>query len=419
MSAPRVAVVALGKIGLPIAVALASRGFRVYGSDVSPDVVSSVNRGHIPNYREADLSNRLRHVVKSGALSATTSVREAVARSDVVVVVVPLIVDREGQPELDAIEQVTDDIGEGLTPNTLVSYETTLPVGTTRRMADRLSRVSGLELGSELFVVHSPERVLTGRVFADLSRYPKIVGGVDDQSTQVGANLYSSFITPEVWAMDGAEGAELAKLAETTYRDLNIAFANELAIASRAHSIDIGEVIEACNSQPYSRIHRPGISVGGHCIPVYPQLLMHSVGHLRLPAIAREINSEMPLWVVRQLADIVGGLDGLVVGVLGVAYRGGVKEHAFSGVFALVQGLESEGASTRVSDPLYSIDEIEALGLTPWLPGQDVDAVVVHTDHKEYAELCAADLGNPPVVYDGRNVLDPDRWTGVHRLGGL
>lgn len=412
----KVAVVALGKIGLPLAVQIASKGHSVLGADVSPTVVDLVNRGTPPFPGEADLDRLLENAVRNGSLRATTDTSGAVAESEVVVVVVPLMTDDAGTPDFAAMDSATEAIAGALQPGALVSYETTLPVGTTRnRFGPALEAGSGLTLGDSLFLVHSPERVFSGRIFSDLRRYPKLVGGVDAGSTERGVAFYESFLEfderPDlerdngVWAMASAESAELAKLAETTYRDVNIALANEFAAFAESSGIDIAEVIAASNSQPFSHIHRPGVAVGGHCIPVYPRFYLSGHPEAVLVETARQVNLAVPGRVVSSTAEALGGLDGASVLVLGASYRGGVKETAYSGVFDLVKEIRERGGVALVSDPLYTADEISRLGLEPW-DGSDVDAVIVQSDHSQYRQLTLAEMGNPRFVYDGRSVLD-------------
>ncbi len=211
-----------------------------------------------------------------------------------------------------------------------------------------------------------------------------------------------------VWRMGSAEAAEMAKLAETTYRDVNIGLANQFARYADAHGIDVMAVIEACNSQPYSHIHRPGIAVGGHCIPVYPRLYLFNDPAATVVAAAREANAAMPEYAVARLAEAHGDLAGQRVAVLGAAYRGGVKETAFSGVFPVVAALREAGADVAVHDPLYSDEELAAYGWAPYHLGTAVDAAVVQADHAEYRGLGASDLPGVRTVLDGRGVLDPD-----------
>ncbi|MGH3649660.1 MAG: nucleotide sugar dehydrogenase [Acidimicrobiia bacterium] len=416
----KVAVVALGKIGLPLAVQIASKGIEVIGADVSQRVVDLVNAGSAPFPGEADLDERLAGAHAEGLLKATTDTRAAVSESDVVIVVVPLMTDADGVPDFSAMDAATDAIAAGLRPGTLVSYETTLPVGTTRnRFAPMLEKASGLVAGKDFYLVHSPERVSSGRIFSDLRRYPKLVGGVDQRSTREGVEFYEKILDfddrPDlargngVWAMASAETAEMAKLAETTYRDVNIALANEFAAFSELARIDIDEVIAASNSQPFSHIHRPGVAVGGHCIPVYPLFYLSGHPGAELVETARRVNLGVPERVVETVATHIDGLADRSVLILGAAYRGGVKETAYSGVFDLKHEIEERGGRVIVSDPLYTEEELRSLGLEPW-SGEQVDAVIVQADHPEYSELGPDDIPGARVVFDGRGVLDTNRW---------
>jgi nucleotide sugar dehydrogenase len=418
--------VALGKIGLPLAVQFAVKGHRVVGADLDERVVALVNDGAVPVLGEADLEMRLKETVASGLLSATTDTATAVAESEAVVVVVPLFVGAHGVPDFGGMDAATRSIAAGLRRGTLVSYETTLPVGTTRtRWAPMLEWGSGLTAGDDFHLVFSPERVLTGRVFADLRRYPKLVGGIDEASARRGVAFYEEVLDFDdradlprrngVWDLGSAETAEFAKLAETTYRDVNIGLANQFARYADAVGVDITAVTEACNSQPHSHIHRPGIAVGGHCIPVYPQMYLWNDPAATVVRAAREANAAMPRYAVDRLSAAYGELTGAAVLVLGAAYRGGVKETAFSGVFPTVEALRERGAIPYVSDPLYTAGELTALGL-PGYTGEPVTAVIVQADHPEYRLLGSADLPAVRVLVDGRRITDPARWTGTRRI---
>jgi nucleotide sugar dehydrogenase len=424
MSTMKVAIVGLGKIGLPLAVQFAGRGHHVIGADRDDRVVDGVRRALPPFPGEQGLEQRLSDVVRSGALEATTDTASAVSASEVVVVVVPLYVDADGRPEFSAIDAATADIAAGLRPGTLVSYETTLPVGTTRnRLAAALEAGSGLRVGVDLFVVFSPERVSSGRVFADLARYPKLVGGVDPESGRRAVEFYGAGLRfddrPDlawpngVWDLGSAEAAELAKLAETTYRDVNIGLANQFALYADRIGVDFRRIAEACNSQPFSHLHAPGIAVGGHCIPVYPWFYLAGDPEATIVRAARLANGEMPERTIARLADVYGDLRGATVVVLGACYRGGVKETAFSGVFGVVEALRARGATPVVHDPLFTPGELASLGLEPYRNGTRVDAAVLQADHDEYRRFTPADLPGVTVLLDGRGVVDPTRWAGV------
>ena len=402
-------VVALGKIGLPLAVQVAGAGHQVTGCDIDEAVVASVGAGQEPFPGEAQLAERLAKAVSGGALAATADTTAAVAAGpDLVIAVPPLVTREDGSTDWSALDAVVEAIGAGLQAGTTVSFETTVPVGTTRRrIAPGLEAASGLAEGVDFHLVFSPERVFSGRVFADLATYPKLVGGLSAEGEARGVELYSQFLDAEVWGMGSAEAAEMAKLAETTYRDLNIAFANELARFAEQEGVSAERVIEAANSQPFSHIHRPGIAVGGHCIPVYPRFYLEGDPEAALPAAAREVNEAMPDHAVDRLGEALGGLDGKTVLILGVAYRGAVKETAFSGAFPVAAELERAGARAVAADPLYDAAELEALGLAPW-DGSEVDAIIVQADHPEYATLDPADYPGLRAVLDGRGTVDPE-----------
>jgi UDP-N-acetyl-D-mannosaminuronic acid dehydrogenase len=404
----RAVVVALGKMGLPLATYIARAGHDVVGCDVDASTVELVNAGRAPFPGEHGLQEALAAAVAGGRLRATTDTTAAVAEGpDLVVAVPPLYVDEHARPDWRSVDAVCSAIGRGLRAGTTVSLETTVPVGTTRdRVAPALQDASGLRSGADFDVVFSPERVSSGRVFADLDAYPKLVGGLDPDGERRGAQLYEQFIVAEVRRLGSAEAAELTKLAETTYRDVNIAFANELARYADRLGLDVQQVIEAANSQPYSHVHSPGVAVGGHCIPVYPHFLLAGDARARLPAVARAVNDAMPAYAVDLLAGQLGALDGRAILILGVAYRGGVREHAFSGAAALRDELRARGATPLASDPLYGDAELAAIGYEPWDRATAIDGAIVQADHEQYRTLGPADVGGAQVVVDGRGVLD-------------
>lgn len=419
----RAVVVALGKIGLPIAAQIARAGHEVIGCDVDEVTVDLINAAQPPFPGEDGLPEALAEVVGDGRLKATTNTTEAVATGpDLVIAVPPLVVDDEAHPDWRILDAVLTDIGNGLQAGTTVSVETTLPIGTTRtRVAPTLAELSGLRAEDEFFAIHSPERVYSGRVFRDLATYPKILGGLSAAGEARGVELYRSFLTAEVWPMGSAEAAELTKLAETTYRDVNIALANEFARFADRAGVDIDRVIAAANSQPFSHIHRPGVAVGGHCIPVYPRFYLGSDDQAQIPATAREVNSQMPAYAVDLLEQELGSLDGERVLILGVAYRGNVKETAFSGAFGLRDALTSRGAQPLAADPLYSDDELRALGFEPW-DGNGTGGAILQADHAAYTGMSPADLPGVRAIVDGRGLLDPARFVPVgvafRRIGG-
>lgn len=423
----RIAVVAMGKIGLPLAAQFADAGHEVIGVDVNEKVVEDINAGREPFPGEAHLDEYLGRLVPDH-LRATTDYSEAIPNADAIVLVVPLFVnDETWEPDFAWMDAATKSLAEHLTPGTLISYETTLPVGTTRgRWKPMIEEISGLTEGTDFHLVFSPERVLTGRVFADLRRYPKLVGGLSEEGTKAAIEFYESVLSfderPDlprangVWDMGSAEAAEMAKLAETTYRDVNIGLANQFAVYADKVGIDVERVIDACNSQPYSHIHRPGIAVGGHCIPVYPRLYLSTDPDASIVRTARTFNASMPAYVVDRAEHLLGSLKGLTAVVLGASYRGAVKETAFSGVFATVEELKARGAKVLVHDPMFSDEELGGYGFDAYHLGEKADLAIVQADHPEYREIGPEDLPGLRIIVDGRRVTDPERWAGTPRI---
>ncbi len=326
------------------------------------------------------------------------------------------------------MDAATRAIAAGLKPGTLVSYETTLPVGTTRnRWAPMLEQGSGLTVGTDFSLVFSPERVLTGRVFADLRRYPKLVGGVDDglrrarraRSTR-RCSTSTSGPTSTGPTASGTSApprpAELAKLAETTYRDVNIGLANQFARFADTVGVDVTKVIEACNTQPYSHIHSPGIAVGGHCIPIYPRMYLWNDPAATVVRSAREANAAMPDVRRRPARRRVRRPDRRArAGARRRLPRRASRRPPSPGSSRPSRRCAARGATPYVSDPMYTAEELAAHGLPPH-EGQPVTAAVVQADHAEYRSLTPADLPGVRVLVDGRRVTDPQRWTGVRRV---
>lgn len=422
-----VAIVGLGKIGLPLAVQYALSGRRVIGCDIDARVVEMLNAGQSHVQEEPELASAVPELVRQGRLSATTETSEAVRQAGSVVVIVPVMIDAEARVNFSSLDAATRAIGAGLQPGTLVIYETTVPVGTTaQRLAPLLSETAHLHAGEDFLLAYSPERVSSGSLFRDLRIYPKIVGGINERSTTAAAAFYRSVLSAEVMTMASSDEAEFVKLIETTYRDVNIALANEFARFADARGLDVAAASAAANTQPYSHIHTPGVGVGGHCIPVYPHFLLAGLEEIRpteraeqlltLPRAARAINDAMAEYAVERLEDWLGSLSGQAVLILGVAYRGGVRESAFTSAKLLQEALLRREARVYADDPLFSADELRSLGYTPLVREREpeISAMVLQANHPTYQEL---DFGRFPgcrVILDGRRAL---RRASIEALG--
>ena len=411
-----VAVVGLGKIGLPLAAQYASKGMTVIGCDVLPDVVETINAGHSHVREEPGLEEAVAGAVKQRRLRATTDTTAAVKDADVTVVIVPLIVGQERDTDYRSIDAATAAVGRGLRRGSLVIYETTLPVGTTRRrLGPMLEKESGLKAGSDFRLAFSPKRLYAGRIFDDLRKYPKIVGGIDEASTEAAIAFYRAVLDAEIWAVENTETAEFAKLAETTYRDVNIALANQLALYGATREVNVNQAFKAANSQPYSHIHRPSIGVGGHCIPVYPHFLLGDAtdSELSLVRDGRRTNDRMAEVGIEQLRLVLGALDSRLVLVLGASYREDVKELAFSTAFSIVELLGKAGARVMIHDPLFTPAEMRSLKAEvvdlDSAQALSAEAVIVQAWHRDFHDLDWRRFKKLRAVLDGRGSTDAGR----------
>lgn len=410
----KVTVVGAGKMGLPLACQFANRGAQVVACDIRADVVNSINQGVCP-IDEPGVPELLRRAVDNGSLRATTDVPSAAAQSDVIVVIVPVLLTMDMDADTSVIESVSRQIAGGLKPGALVSYETTLPVGGTRRLLPILES-GGLKAGRDFDLAFSPERVKSQLVLKKLTETPKVVGGITPESASRAEAFYHQYLGAPVINVGALEAAEMVKLAGMIYRDVNIAVSNELARYAEAAGLDFHQIIRAANTDGEAALLFPGIGVGGHCTPVYPYFLIRD-GHRRglsvsLAERARRINDTQPAHILDQLEACWGSLRGQRALILGLGFRPQVKEHIFSPAFQLRDELARRGAQVQIHDPLYSDDEIRAHGFAPAaltdepMPG----VLVLNTAHAVYNSLDFARLarGGVKAVVDGRALWKPE-----------
>lgn len=411
----KIAVVGAGKMGLPLACQFARQGGQVTACDIRADVVDAINRG-VCLINEPGVAEMLEDAVNRGRLKATTDTTAAVSESEVVVVIVPVFLTPEQEADLSIIEQVTCQIAAGLRPGMMVCYETTLPVGTTRRLAAILER-SGLKAGLDFDVVFSPERVKSQYVLKHLTQTPKVVGGITPEAAARAEAFYSRYLGAPVVNVGGLEAAELVKLAGMIYRDVNIALVNELARYAEKVGVDIHTVIQAANCDGETHILSPGIGVGGHCTPVYPYFLIRDGQRKRAPVTLAErsrwINDRQVSYMLDRLERAWAPLRGKRVLILGLGFRANVKEHTLSPAFLLREELEKRGAEVSLHDPLYTNEEIRGHGFTSggFSGGTAPEAIILNTAHPPYAELDFGDLAarGLKAVLDGRALWRPEQ----------
>jgi nucleotide sugar dehydrogenase len=413
-----VSVIGAGKMGLPLACVFASKGASVSVCDVDAAKVDGINAGVCP-FDEPGVGELLAEGVRAGRLTATTDTGSAIAGSDVVVVIVPVLLSDSREAELSIIDQIAEIAAANLKRGSMISFETTLPVGGTRRLGHIIDK-GGMRAGVDYDLVFSPERVKSLLVLKHLFDNPKVVGGITPASAARGVEFYTQYLGAPVVNVGTLEAAELVKLAGMIYRDVNIALANELASFAECIGIDFETVRAAANTDGEANLLLPGIGVGGHCTPVYPYFLISEARSrgiaVELAELGRRINSAQP----RKILNKVGDVSGRRCVILGVSFRPQVKESAYSPVFALASELEIRGAAVTVHDPLYSDDEIRRLELVPGeIYGNEI--LILNTAHDAYLNLDFADLAKKGVrcVVDGRNAWSVDAVVaaGIRYIG--
>lgn len=409
-----VVVVGLGYIGLPTAAILATHGQTVVGVDVNPDTVQAVNEGKVP-FVEPDLETAVAGAVTQGRLSATGEMPPA----RVYIIAVPTPFAENHAADLAYIDAATDAIAPCLRGGELVILESTSPPGTTRHVANRLlaarDDLSGVGQDGEPLIqfAHCPERVLPGRVMVELVTNDRVVGGLTPGAAERAKALYEIFCQGEIPLTD-ATTAEMAKLVENSFRDVNIAFANELATIAEELGIDVWELIELANRHPRVNILEPGPGVGGHCIAVDPWFIVSSAPEsARLVRTAREVNDAKPGKVVNQVIAAAAGREDLRIAALGLAFKPDIDDLRESPAVEIVEGLSSglPKAEIVVVEPHVSalpprLTACENVAYAALESVTHADIVLVLVNHTVFREAKAVrDLAQGSILIDTRGML--------------
>ncbi len=395
-----VCVLGLGYIGLPTASVLATKGFHVYGTDVRADVVDTINDGRI-HIEEPDLDMVVRSAVNSGQLKAGYEPGPA----DVFMLCVPTPIRPDHSPDMSYVEQAARAIRPHVRPGNLIILESTSPPRTTEEIVVPLAIPPELKVGQDVFVAHCPERVLPGRILLEVVQNDRVVGGVTAACTQKARAFYESFVNGQVLATS-ALAAEVTKLVENSYRDVNIAFANELSILADRLGIDPWEIIELANRHPRVNILSPGPGVGGHCISVDPWFLVHSdPQHTPLIRTAREVNDSKPHYVVEHIAQLARDFAAPKIGCLGLTYKADVDDLRESPSLEIVRELnERQVGEILACDPHVNparFDEFPLHELTDVL--SQCHILVLLTDHRQFRNIPRRIL-QEKVVVDTRGI---------------
>ena len=397
-----VCVIGLGYIGLPTAAIFAHKGLKVHGVDVNPRTVEAIASGRVP-FVEPDLSGYVERGVAEGRLTA--SVDPVPASTYIIAVPTPFNPDRSA--DLSYIEAATRAVAKHLTGDELLILESTSPPGATQHMADVVAEERPDLAGSSLKFAHCPERVLPGRVMVELVENDRIVGGITPEAAEAAKELYEVFCKGEILLTD-ATTAEMAKLVENSFRDVNIAFANELSVICDELGIDVWELIELANHHPRVNILQPGPGVGGHCIAVDPWFIVAAVPEKsRLIRMARDVNDGKPHWVMDQVRAATEGAAAPVVAMLGLAFKPNIDDLRESPALAIVRDYAADHPESRVLAVEPHVEELPAklanlnnVTLTPTEQAiEEADVIVVLVDHDAFR-------GIPADRLEGKRVVD-------------
>jgi UDP-N-acetyl-D-glucosamine dehydrogenase len=408
-----IGVVGLGYVGLPLAVEKAKAGYKVIGFDVQESRVAQVNEGH--NYIGDVVDEELADMVKAGSLIATTDYSK-ITEVDAVAICVPTPLDRHMQPDTSYVEMSSKEIAKYAHEGMLVVLESTTYPGTTEEIVKPALEEKGLTVGETVFVAYSPERVDPGNKVYNTKNTPKVVGGITKNCTKVAAAMYQSVLEGDVHEVSSPAVAEMEKIFENTFRHINIALANEMAILCDKMGIDVWEVIDAAKTKPYGFMaFYPGPGLGGHCIPIDPFYLTWKAReynyHTRLIELAGEINNSMPEFVVTRSLDILNkfakSLNGSKVLVLGVAYKKDIDDVRESPSLPIITMLKDKGAEVAVVDPYvtdFKLDGeiVKTYELTEELV-ESADLTLVLTDHSNVDYALVSEKSK--VIFDTRNVI--------------
>lgn len=412
MEKKKICMLGLGYIGLPTAAMFATHGHQIIGVDINASVVDALNEGQIV-IKEPYLDIMVQAAVRSGNLKACTIPEEA----DVFIIAVPTPITKDKKADMSYVISAAESIVPYLKPGNVVILESTSPIGTISKIIVPIISKCGLKIGEEIFVAHSPERVLPGRILIELVENNRIVGGINSKSSEIVKELYETFVKGDIYLTD-AKTAEMCKLMENTYRDVNIALANELAIICEKANVNPWEVISLCNKHPRVNLHQPGPGVGGHCIAVDPWFIVEKYPEeSKIISTSRNINAGMPAYVLTKIEKVLKDIEGKKkVTILGITYKPDVDDIRESPIIELIELIKLKSQyDVKIVDPYVKNSRYTTEDIVNASNGSDL--ILLGVNHKEFAAVDYKNVGkvmrNKNII-DTRNFIDRDK---VEKLG--
>ena len=414
----QIGIFGLGHIGLPTAAILANNNIHVLGADVNENTVNNINQG-ICNFEEPGLNSLVKDAVKNNYLSATTDLEYVANTCDIIIVIVPTPIFENKKADLTYVISACESIKKGLKKGNLVIIESTVPPETGINVIKPLLEESGLICGEDFYLSYSPERALPNNTIFEMTHNARIIGGFNEKSADLTAQLYSYITQGEIIKVKNITSAEMVKLMENTYRDVNIALSNELAKICEKINVNANEVINAANYHPRVNLHTPGPGVGGHCIPIDPYFLIEIAEKYdetaKLISDSRLINDSMPDHVLSILSKFNDGIS--TVSVLGIAYKGNVDDVRETPSKKLIELLIKNEYKVVAHDPIVKKEVIETFNVdsVSYADSLKSDCIIIMTDHDMYKELKPEQVKDKLVI-STKPILDSDKFreTGIN-----
>jgi UDP-N-acetyl-D-mannosaminuronic acid dehydrogenase len=402
----KICVLGMGYIGLPTALLLANNGNNVIGVDIKEHIIKRLNQAKMP-FNENGFQELLDNSIKRGSFHAQGDVENA----DVFLIAVPTPLDSETKlADLKYVVSACEMIVPYLRKGNLVIIESTIPPGTCSKRVKSILEKSGLKASDDFYIAHCPERAIPGNTLHEMVHNDRIIGGIDIKSTELTKSLYSCFVKGKLHLTDSTT-AEMVKLMENTYRDVNIALANEFAQIAEDFRVNIWEAIEIANKHPRVNILKPGPGVGGHCIAIDPWFLTEDSNKGRLISLSRQINDSMPNYVLQIVKKMLEGIKNPTVTIFGVAYKGDVADTRATPAKKFIKLAENEGYKVRVYDPYVKEFDHPILGLFESV--KESDCIVLLADHSEFREMNPENFCNEMSnlnIVDTRNIIKTNNW---------
>jgi len=416
----QVCVVGIGRIGLPTALSFAKSGLQTIGVDINENLVSTINSGVFPLKDEPGYEEIFNDVIKNKMFSATTKIEDAIPNSDLILLSLPTPMDKNNVPDYSALRDSASKLSKFLSPNSLIIVESTVEPGFIEdEMVPIISKSDQLKIGENFFIGVCPENANPGEILHDFTNLPRLVGSINKQTTEIIASIYDFVFAVELVIMPDCKTANAVKLTTNVFRDINIAFINELSLMFEKLGIDTLKVLEAAKKKYNFQIHYPGAGVGGPCLPINSYQLLNAARrsgvNLSMIEYSRQINEKMPEHVIKLTLDAFKECKKPIqnndILILGVSYKPDVKDIQLTPAKHIIKKLQDLGANIHIYDPYFSSSQVFGINVEENLDAviSKVDASIIITAHKEFRNISLPVFNKmkSPILVDTRGIIDP------------